>query len=818
MKRILFIVIASIITNSIVAQQDLTIYYMDNVPQRAYQNPAFSPNAKWHLGLPMISSLYFNHLNTTITPSNLLNDDFTAVALNEFKEKIKDNNYLGVNTRVDFLSFGFRLKKKNYISFNITQNAFGRFNLPGGLLRFPIEGNIDANGNGQDISLKNFEYNVSSYTEFGLGFQREWNNKLNVGGKIKYLRGQANVYTKKSNFQIVTDPQTYDLTVTGGLDIRTSVPGLEFEINDSNGITTVDGNDPSTGDFIGRNHGLGFDFGAEYKLTDKINLNASVIDLGFIRWKNYANRLTVEDAQVVFSGIDYTEAIYAPDSVRQDSIDAATERALNELQDGLDGNVEKKAYTAPLLTRLHFGGTYQVYKTDKSGGKVGALLQTEIYHNRIRPSFTLSYNQSVGRWLNASLSYSAINRSWQNLGAGLSLNLGALQLYMVADNLLAANLTEFKDNGETVAIYPTSAKYVHVHTGLNLTFRGKKDRDGDGIADKRDECPDTPGLKEFNGCPDTDGDGIPDKDDSCPDVPGVKELNGCPDADGDGITDASDECPDVAGLKVFNGCPDTDGDSIVDALDSCVDVAGLAEFNGCPDTDKDGIMDKEDACPNEFGPKENNGCPWGDKDEDGIKDNVDKCPEEKGVAENDGCPWGDKDGDGIKDNVDKCPDVAGIPEKDGCPNDDNDNDGILNDVDKCPNVPGVIENDGCPEIKQEEKEVIKRAFDNLEFETGKAIIKPSSYQSLMELADLLKEHDDWKLSIAGHTDNVGSEVSNMKLSKERALAVKKFLVNKWVKEENIRAAWFGETVPLAPNDTPEGRQKNRRVELSIQFE
>ena len=154
------------------------------------------------------------------------------------------------------------------------------------------------------------------------------------------------------------------------------------------------------------------------------------------------------------------------------------------------------------------------------------------------------------------------------------------------------------------------------HT-VGVTFRfGKQDRDGDGIADEEDACPDTPGIATddptTNGCPDTDGDGIFDKDDACPETPGLAEFNGCPDTDGDGVPDNEDECPEVAGPVENNGCPwpDTDGDGILDKDDACPTEPGLAQFQGCPDTDGDGIPDKDDECPTEKGPAENNGCPW----------------------------------------------------------------------------------------------------------------------------------------------------------------------------------------------------------------
>jgi len=112
---------------------------------------------------------------------------------------------------------------------------------------------------------------------------------------------------------------------------------------------------------------------------------------------------------------------------------------------------------------------------------------------------------------------------------------------------------------------------------------------------------------------DRDGDGVLDSLDKCPDVAGLVSLQGCPDRDGDGITDAEDKCPDVPGLARYQGCPipDTDKDGINDELDKCPTVPGLARYQGCPipDTDGDGVNDEEDKCINEKGPASNFGCP-----------------------------------------------------------------------------------------------------------------------------------------------------------------------------------------------------------------
>ncbi len=152
--------------------------------------------------------------------------------------------------------------------------------------------------------------------------------------------------------------------------------------------------------------------------------------------------------------------------------------------------------------------------------------------------------------------------------------------------------------------------HIQSSLGVNIRFGGT-DTDGDGIYDKKDACPEVPGLAEFNGCPDSDGDGIKDSDDACPNVAGLAAMNGCPDSDGDGVADKDDMCPNAKGTKANSGCPDTDGDGVLDKDDKCSSVAGPVANGGCPwpDTDGDGVLDKDDKCPNEVGPASNNGCP-----------------------------------------------------------------------------------------------------------------------------------------------------------------------------------------------------------------
>jgi outer membrane protein OmpA-like peptidoglycan-associated protein len=114
-----------------------------------------------------------------------------------------------------------------------------------------------------------------------------------------------------------------------------------------------------------------------------------------------------------------------------------------------------------------------------------------------------------------------------------------------------------------------------------------------------------------------------------------------------------------------------------------------------------------------------------------------------------------------------------------------------------------------------ESKILKDAYDNLVFETNKDVIKPVSFPFLDEVANVLREAPTWTLNLEGHTDNVGSDSYNLDLSQKRADAVKKYLVEQGISENRITAKGFGESKPIADNSTPEGREKNRRVEFKI---
>ena len=281
---------------------------------------------------------------------------------------------------------------------------------------------------------------------------------------------------------------------------------------------------------------------------------------------------------------------------------------------------------------------------------------------------------------------------------------------------------------------------------------------------------------------DRDGDGLRNKRDRCPDFAGPASLFGCPDSDGDGVTDGKDLCPLDAGLEILQGCPDRDADGISDLFDECPDTPGMADRKGCPDRDRDGVVD-----------------------------DLDQCPDVPGSDKAFGCP--DRDDDGIADREDKCPDLPGARSAHGCP--DSDRDGISDDQDRCPNSAGSSLLQGCPEIQPADKEFLHRSRERIRFDNGSAALNAASQEYLDELIAVLKRYPDYSLQISVHTDTQGGQDANLQLTALQAEACLNYLEQYGIAPERISAEGYGDTRPVANNRYPEGRQRNKRVEMEL---
>ena len=339
---------------------------------------------------------------------------------------------------------------------------------------------------------------------------------------------------------------------------------------------------------------------------------------------------------------------------------------------------------------------------------------------------------------------------------------------------------------------------LHVGLGVKWYVTNKHILRADGrvnIGDKPDPDPYAPQFEFLVGAsyvlgwedpPDRDSDGVIDEVDQCPDRAGDKPTGCPPDKDSDGVYDADDKCVDLAGDKPTGCPPDKDGDGVYDEDDKCVDLAGDKPTGCPPDKDGDGVYDKDDKCVDLAGDKPT-GCPP-DKDGDGVYDKDDKCPKKPGPKP-DGCPP-DKDGDGIADADDKCPE-------------------------KPENKNGYQDKDGCPDSIPRKLKRFTGAIKGIYFDSGKATIRKKSNRVLDKAVKILKQFPDTRIKIEGHTDDVGKDDANLKLSEERAKSVKQYFVDKGIMPERLQSVGKGETEPVAKGKSRRARAKNRRIEFKL---
>ncbi|PVZ13602.1 MULTISPECIES: OmpA family protein [unclassified Pseudomonas] len=158
------------------------------------------------------------------------------------------------------------------------------------------------------------------------------------------------------------------------------------------------------------------------------------------------------------------------------------------------------------------------------------------------------------------------------------------------------------------------------------------------------------------------------------------------------------------------------------------------------------------------------------------------------------------------------PAPVAAPVADACT--DADQDGVCDNVDKCPNTPAntAVDADGCPAVAQ----TVRVELD-VKFDFDKAVVKPNSYADIKNLADFMKQYPQTTTTVEGHTDSVGTDAYNQKLSEKRAAAVRNVLVNQYgVQGSRVNSVGYGESRPVADNATEAGRAVNRRVEANVE--
>jgi hypothetical protein len=427
MKRsaVLYTIICFLLCNGplkISAQHDLSIYNTQIIPQRIFQNPAFIPDQKTFIGIPVLSGVQSAYANPFSYNDVISRDSYDSVTLHveNFIGRIAKNDKLRFYSNMDILSLGTQLSKgKFFLGFSIRERLSQHIMIPEDLCNLLWYGNASSQlfGRYADIAPS---YNATAFDEWGVSFSGyALKNKMTWGGRLKYLSGRINATTTKSEFDMYTDTSTYNIYMKSDFEMRTSgIDGIEHYLDQRVSSLVFPGN-----------NGFGVDLGASYRFNDKFSINASVLDIGFITWKSNTMTIVSHDPgkEFVFEGLtlkDFVDMLSDLESFGQKMTDSILDLV------HLDSVYDMK-YTSWLPVRYNVGGSYTINEHHR----FNLLLNGVSWDHHFYPALSVSYYYQLPRILGVLLSYNIYNNQFTNFGTGLSLNLGPVQLYAVTDNL-----------------------------------------------------------------------------------------------------------------------------------------------------------------------------------------------------------------------------------------------------------------------------------------------------------------------------------------------------------------------------------------------
>ncbi len=445
-KIFLSITISALFWGNTMAQDSQTLYYMNRVPQATMMNPAMQPACNFFFGLPVVSSLQLDVGNNRLSLTDVIMQHPTQDSLitflhpaaefntTDFLNKLDDNNFFYEDFRTDLLSFGFRLNTW-YFSFNLSERLSTSINYPKDLMSLILEGNSQFVNTNADLAYLGI--NSTFYREYGLGISKEINQTLSVGIRAKVLFGHANISSDYKENSLTMYTSRDSIYLNADATINTSSPLIA--------TTNADGDFESfeipsylensqTDSLIDlalahTNTGLGIDLGVYYKPIDKLSLSLSIIDLGYIKWKKEDVTNIDLKGNYSFTGIDVSNEIGG-----SDTLDSGFDTMLDSLTNSFTVSNNSESYTTGLGAKIYVGGSYALSKKFD----VGFLSRTYFYNSNINQAFTFSANVRPINGLSASLSYSIMNGTYNNIGFGLVLGGAPLQLYIISDNASAA--------------------------------------------------------------------------------------------------------------------------------------------------------------------------------------------------------------------------------------------------------------------------------------------------------------------------------------------------------------------------------------------
>jgi len=446
-------------------QESMILYYLENVPQSNLLNPAMTPRCNGYFGIPGVNTVYVN-LQTDISQKFLLQSTdsgtFSLISkffdYDKFYSKIGKAMTLRNYDNITPINFGFR-GKNGYFTFSLSEKIKANITFPADYFRILDKGIPD----GSNFDFSKMGINAQIYQEYAFGYSRNLIKNLRVGARLKILQGFYSLKTNFNTFSLNTGTELWDFKAKG--DIYSSIPlqiikkedGTIDSVKISDEYSDIDPIDLIKNNlFKFSNFGMATDLGAVYDLNRSWSFSASIIDLGFIRWKKDLNSMHFNGA------FQYTGLNISGSNI--DSIDNAFSGLLDSIN-YFDGYAGDEKYFTGLGTAIYLGGQYHVNHYFSAG----LLSRSVIDKNYFYQEFNLSANLNLYNVLTTNLNYNVAFSGEQYAGFGLGLRLFPLQLYLMLDNIPLTYTHYIVDDSDGI-FAPNDLRSFNIMIGLNLIF------------------------------------------------------------------------------------------------------------------------------------------------------------------------------------------------------------------------------------------------------------------------------------------------------------------------------------------------------------
>jgi hypothetical protein len=429
------------------AQTEFSVYRLHNtLPQSNMLNPAFAPGFKLVIGLPVISSVRIGADLDGITFVDVFNSSGRESLILDtalISARMKDVNHVRINQATQLFYLGMTLGK-SYVSVGLHEVSDFMLNYPGDLVGWAIRGPGHSQYVGRPLELGSLYGKAFAYQKMSISVGRNFGNRLRLGARFNYIHGLSMAETAKVSGRLIVGIDSVTVQ-TGAMQVNTA--GFDFFTR----------GDRKTGDYVNyffnnRNTGTAWDFGATYKITNRLSLSAAANDIGFITWKDYTRTYKHSPVTYTYRGIDFVDYRKDPTEVNVDKeIDSL--RSLFKPTEATGGK-----YLTRLTGRVYTGIDFKVRRADN----LSALFQFTLLQHKRNPALSLGYTAQLGKNLSASLGVTLQQRKIDNIGAGLVLRISNFQIFAASDRAQSI-------------VYPGRATRGDLHTGMNLVFGSLKE-------------------------------------------------------------------------------------------------------------------------------------------------------------------------------------------------------------------------------------------------------------------------------------------------------------------------------------------------------